>query len=706
MTSDLPPESKKHVPMFKKFLKLYYWDDILLLLLYYPDRISLRVDMQKLLRGIGHESVEKIIESPAIYMQAMDQALREMDLPITKTIEKARVELCNSIAMIRLADLSERYAFQFVSVQGVIKQLSEPKPTYTTAVFMCWRCGTLISVEQPSSGQLVVPMLCDNDTCGKKGPFDLDEAMSTKVMSRLAILQEDINGLENYDRPKTLKVRIHGHELCNSIHMGQRVILSGVLNIEHDVAHGCKHVAGSWILDLNSVDYLESTYQDIEISAEDEQKILELFRDPNIEQKCVSSIAPSIHGMAAVKEAICLQIFGGVSKENPDGTRLRGDIHIMTCGDPGVAKSQLLEYVVKVTPHSVYANGVSSSGVGITASVVADELNPKKSTFAPGALVLANGGIACLDELDKMNKEDRNSLHEPMEQQTITLSKAGLNEILPTRCSILAAANPKYGRFDRYESIADQVNLPASLLSRFDLIFVVQDIPDPKTDKGITDQICSNHALGTLNILKEHGHPVDPDTLQEITERVEPPIPIDLFRKSVAYARKNIFPVFGPDVQEYMQDSFEKLRMSGKDNLKSAIPVTFRSFEGMIRLAEASARSRLSSEIILHDAERVVRIMENCLRSVGVDPETGILDADVIQLGRSHSQRELIHHIKENIKSQGKQHPRGEAQLEEVFLSLNGKVPRDRFDKYIKELKEKGFIYCPNAEFVKLVKEG
>jgi len=189
------------------------------------------------------------------------------------------------------------------------------------------------------------------------------------------------------------------------------------------------------------------------------------------------SIAPSIYGYDEVKEALALQLFSGVSKGLPDGTRIRGDIHILLVGDPGIAKSQLLRYISKLSPRGIYTSGKSSTSAGLTATAVKDELGDGRWTIEAGALVLADKGIACIDEMDKMRSEDRSALHEAMEQQTISVAKAGVMATLKSRCALLAAANPKFGRFDKFEGIAQQINLSPALMSRFDLIFVLTDEP-------------------------------------------------------------------------------------------------------------------------------------------------------------------------------------------------------------------------------------
>jgi replicative DNA helicase Mcm len=222
----------------------------------------------------------------------------------------------------------------------------------------------------------------------------------------------------------------------------------------------------------------DQEFEEIEISQDDEEMIMAMSRDPEIYENIRKSIAPSIYGYEDVKEALGLQLVSGFEKNLPDGARIRGDIHILLVGDPGIAKSQLLRYMIKISPRGIYTSGKSSTSAGLTATAVKDELGDGRWTIEAGALVLADKGIAAIDEMDKMNNEDKSALHEAMEQQTISVAKAGVMATLKSRCSLLAAANPKLGRFDKYEPIAPQINLTPALMSRFDLIFVLTDDPE------------------------------------------------------------------------------------------------------------------------------------------------------------------------------------------------------------------------------------
>ena len=306
-----------------------------------------------------------------------------------------------------------------------------------------------------------------------------------------------------------------------------------------------------------------------------------------------------------------LQLFGGVASKAKDGTRLRGDIHILLMGDPGVAKSQLLSYMSQISPRGRFTSGMSASAAGLTAAAVQDSAADGRWTLEAGALALADLGLAAIDEFDKMNENDRSSMHEAMEQQRISVSKAGINATLSTRCAILAAANPKAGRFQSVSEVpfTQQINLKPALISRFDVIWLMTDQPAAEHDKLIAEHIMSNRAESIPEILIEQGSEVDPsksakheglDTSQGIVNR-------DLIRKYVAYAKRSIHPRLTDEAREALREFYVETRRKGGE-YHDSIAISARAIEGLYRLAQASARVRLSNVASIEDAERSIRL--------------------------------------------------------------------------------------------------
>ncbi len=387
----------------------------------------------------------------------------------------------------------------------------------------------------------------------------------------------------------------------------------------------------------------------------------------------------------------------------PDGSHLRGDIHVLLIGDPGIAKSQLLRYVVKLSPRAIYTSGQSSTSAGLTATAVKDEFGDGRWTLEAGALVLADMGVAAVDEMDKMQKEDRSALHEAMEQQSISVAKAGITATLKSRCALLGAANPKYGRFDEFTPIGEQINMPASLLSRFDLIFVMGDKPDPKKDEAIAEHILKAHSIGET-IAQHTRNPipgVNDEYIRDQLKPVTPDIDPTLFRKYVAYAKRTSFPRLSDAAREVLVDYYLRLRGLASESNKP-VPVTARQLEALVRLAEASAKIRLSPDIDMTDAKRVVNIVDTCLRQIAYDAKSGTFDIDKVVTGISKGKRDLIRTIKEVIRQIADEN--GRAPIDEVVEQITRKgFARDEIQKQIEMFLRQGEAMEPKPGIIKLI---
>ena len=364
---------------------------------------------------------------------------------------------------------------------------------------------------------------------------------------------------------------------------------------------------------------------------------------------------------------MALQAFGGVRKILPDGTRTRGDIHMLLVGDPGTAKSQLLIYMSKLVPGSLFTAGPSSTGVGLTAAAVKDEFS-EGWTLEAGTLVLADGSLACVDELDKMDERDREAMHQALEQQEISVAKAGINATLKARCSLLAAANPKLGRFDEFIPLYEQINLPPALFSRFDLIFPIIDKPKKDTDEKLAE-----------HMLRLHQNP-------EKYENAKPFFFADFLRKYIAYARQNSKPVLTDDALTVIKEFFVDIR---EKSIKGEVPVTPRQLETLMRLSEASARIRLDKEITVEDAERAIAIFGEYARRVATDRETGGIDLDIIATGHSHSQQGRMRIIIGIIDRLSKESPDSWAKQEDIVREAEIKgIDASKTESALKHLEQ------------------
>jgi len=436
--------------------------------------------------------------------------------------------------------------------------------------------------------------------------------------------------------------------------------------------------------EAQSVETLESDFEDIDF--EEHRETIESVANSNDPyQAIVDSIAPTHYGNQGVKEAIAYQLFGGVQKDLPDGSEIRGTIHIFMIGDPGVGKSAILRYVNKLAPRSVYTSGTGSTAAGLTAAAMQDDFGDGGWTLKAGALVESHKGICCVDELDDMAEEDRSGMLEAMSDQQISISKAGMNTTLPARTTVLAAANPKLGRWDPNTQITEQLDIHPALLSRFDLIFALKDQPDTEQDSNVAEHMTKGAQVGQQRARD--------GSASGSTDDVEPELSPDVMRAYIALAREKK-PVLTDEARNKIEAEYVSFRQASDDS--DHIPTTARMVESLTRLAEASARIRLGDEVRVDDVQRAIEIYHEYMKSFGVDPESGDFDVDIIETGTGGSQRNRVRAIEKVISSLGEEYDRGapiESVVDHPTLSDFGD---DDIRHEIDQLKDKGKIYEPS----------
>lgn len=687
-----------------KFYKEYCWNEILQLSCDFPDTKSLVIPFQKV-ELFDRELSKELLDHPGQIIEEFVAAIKEIDLPIDKTFDNVFVRFINLPTKSRIGDLRSVHLGKFISVEGMIRKATEVRPRITKAAFECQRCEYITYVEQhgykfeePFSG-------CENETCGKKGPFKVLIDESTFVDAQKLQVQEPPEDLRG-TQARGLDIDV-SDDITDLILPGDRVIITGILKSVQRTLKDGKSTFYDIYLDANHIEVLSTAFDELEITSTDKSKILTLSKDPEIFSKMVDSFAPLVKGMNDVKEALLLQQFSGVSKFTPDGSYLRGDSHILLCGDPAKAKTKLMKSAQARSPRAVFTSGKATTAAGLTAAVIKDEdkFGGGRYTVEGGALVMADKGVAFIDEGDKMRESDRDALHDAMEQQEIPLSKAGIMVTLKSRTAVTMSANPKYGKFDRYEGLAEQIDLPASLLSRFDLIFLLLDEPNEKEDSEISLHILDTHQAGELRQQRENGSiSVSSILLEEAEKHIVPEIPVDLFKKYVAYAKKNYYPVLTQESKNHIHNFYMSLRKKAINSKKHSIPITKRQEEAIIRLAEASAKVRLSNEIKIEDAERATALMEKYLKTVGIDPSTGEADISGISSGITLSQINAIKTIKEIMKNLGNKFSNGAIPVMELVAeAVNAGIKKERAEGTIQKLAEKGDILKINQDHVKLV---
>ena len=653
-------KSQTSIIKFEEFFATSYKDDVFEILETYPDERSLTVDYNAL-EMFDPDLADLLIEKPEEVIEAAQIAIKNID-PLVKDAD-INIRFANLSNIIPLKTLLSKYIGTFVAADGIVRKTDEIRPRIETGVFECRGCMRLHEVEQSSGNRIIEPSLCSE--CGGRS-FRLLQEESKYIDTQTARMQEPLENLSGGTEPKQMLMVLED-DLVDELNPGDKVRITGTLRTFREERSG---KFKNYIY-VNHIEALEQEFEELHLSEEDEEKILELSKDPHIYDKIIKSTAPSIRGYRDVKEAIALQLFGGAAKQLEDETKLRGDIHILIVGDPGIGKSQILKYVSRLAPRSIYTSGKGTSGAGLTAAAVRDELGGW--SLEAGALVLGDQGNVCVDELDKMRSEDRSALHEALEQQTVSIAKAGIMATLNSRCSVLAAANPKFGRFDRYKVLAEQIDLPAPIISRFDLIFVIEDKPSREGDSKLAEHILKIHKENTVEY------------------EIEP----ELLRKYIAYARKNVNPQLTDEANEILKEFYVNTRNSNPDE-QGAVPITARQLEAIIRLSEACAKIKLKDTVDSEDANKAVRLTMACLKEVGVDPDTGEIDIDRIGEGTPKSDRDKIQKVTEEIELLQEEYA-GNAPLNVLITNMAEKydVSQEKVEEIVRSLRQKGVIYEP-----------
>ncbi|CAL5219531.1 g1382 [Coccomyxa viridis] len=611
------------------------------------------------------ELYKMLIKYPAEMITLMDDAVKLAYADATQQ-NAEDVTLQANVFNLRekkvIRDLNPEDIEQLVSVSGMVTRCSNIIPEIREACFVCEKCGHEEMV--PSQlGHLEEPLLCGNQMCRAKWTMKMVHNRSTFHNKQIVKMQENPNAIPEGETPHNVTLLCYD-PLVDVTKPGDRITVTGIYR-----AHGLRvnprlrmlktvykanvdiiHVQRDETSSLFSVSERISAGADSQFGSESqaddpmapdaagtetreerESKQAEmeaLGADPDIYQKLTASVAPSIWQMDDVKKGILCQLFGGSSKEYSGG-RVRGEINVLLVGDPGVSKSQLLSYVNKLAPRGIYTSGRGSSAVGLTAYVSKDQ-ETKEMVLESGALVLSDRGICCIDEFDKMSDAARSMLHEVMEQQTVSVAKAGIIATLNARTSVLASANPVGSRYNPRLSIVDNIHLPPSLISRFDLIYLVLDKAEEATDRKLARHLLSLHY--------ERGQ-----------NAAQAPIPIDQLRDFIAYARGNCHPELCAEAATDIVDGYMHMRRMGSS--RKTITATPRQLESLIRISESLARMRLSRTVERSDAAEALRLMQVALQQAATDPVTGAIDMDLIQTGVSASERVARAQLAQEIKT-------------------------------------------------------
>lgn len=642
-------------------------------------RESIIVNFEELF-AFDQRLAERLMEKPDDFLQYADNSayaqLGIEDVEYAGKIEKLTVRFVNLLGKEQLRKLGSKQMGKLVMVEGIVVRATPVRPMVMSAAFRCKRCGTINHVEQ--TGQFLrAPPVCASPDCGRDGPFEFVQDESTFIDSQDLRLQERPEDLPPGQLPRTLNVKLVGSEIVDLARPGDHVSIVGIVRAFAPSRPGIGKLRVFILhLDANSIEVLGKEPEARPPSPEEEEKILAISKDPEVHTNIMKSIAPSIYGYDHIKEAIMYLLFGGVSKQLTDIT-VRGEMNALLIGDPGTAKSQLLQYVAKIAPRGLYTSGRGTTAAGLTAAVIREKGG--SMSLEAGALVLADKGIACIDEMDKMRPEDRVAIHEAMEQHTVSVAKGGIVATLNARTALLAAANPALGRYEPHRTVAENISLPVTILSRFDLIFVLRDVPNREADAKMSDHILEIHRRGE-----------SPSEAQ---------IEADLIRKYISYA-KTIKPRLSKQALKHLSEFYLAMR-SASESEGSPVAITARQLESLVRIAEARARVALRKEVTGDDAEAAIALMRRSLEEVGIDLSSYKVDIDLIMTGKPKSVRDKLQVILSLLIEMERETGMVEKTALVNELELKHKIPRAEIERMIWQLLREGTIYEHREGYLK-----
>jgi len=596
---------------------------------------------------------------------------------------------CPLITTIR--GLRSKNIDKLVWFKGILVRISPVRPKLTKALYECQLCNTPNTILQLTS-TIKWPKFCTNPRCKaqSKSDFRLISKTSEFIDWQSINIQEVPEDLPPGRIPRSVQA-ILTHDLVETVKPGDRIKVMGTFKSE--MAHTKEHFNSTLFkayVDINYIDPEDKSEDFMDVSKEEIKLIENLSKEPMIQKKIARSIASSIYGREDLKMACALSLFGGTKKRKPGGGYKRGDIHILFVGDPGTGKSEILKGAIEVSPRGLYTSGKGSTAVGLTAAVIKDTETGQMNLEA-GAVVLANGGVAAIDEFDKMDPGDRSALHESMEQQTVSIAKAGIVATLKSETAIIAAANPYLGRFNEYKTFSENIKMPPSLLSRFDLIFKVIDKPDPAQDAQMAEFI-----LNSATVVSDEN----PQNLEK-NDALLAPISGDILKKYIKHAKRTYNPILSEEAKERIKEFYLELR--GQYNSEDAIvSILARNLDALIRMSEAYAKMALRDRVLKEDVDEIIKLFKQFLKDTGYDKESGKIDVDILLSGQPRSKINKLTVLMDRLKELFEENNWKPLEKKNILQILElEQIEKEFVKNTIEELIKEGTLYEPKAGYIR-----
>lgn len=645
---------------------------------------------------------EQLERYPAEIIPILDLVVHQEYLNMfgPDSLDRSRIQVrtFNLREVKTMRDLNPEDIDQMVAVRGMITRTSAVLPDIKLGFFRCSACQGTMEV-MLDRGKIQEPSQCPH--CQEKWSMELVHNRCWFADKQMIKLQEAPENIAEGETPTTMTLYAFD-DLVDVGRPGDRVEVTGIFRAVPvrsnprrrsvhsvyktyiDVIHFRKSAKGRLTAEDATAEEgseFHTTFDEgdetTHIRDERRARLEELSRDPEIYNKLTAALAPSIWELDDVKKGVLLMLFGGVHKKIVNKS-LRGEINVLLCGDPGTSKSQLLSYVHKIAPRGLYTSGKGTSAVGLTAYVYKDP-ETKELTLESGALVLSDRGVCCIDEFDKMSDSARSILHEAMEQQTVSIAKAGIIATLNARTSVLASANPIESRYNPSMSIVENINLTPTLLSRFDLIYLILDKPNAETDRRLARHLVA--------LFYKEGEARRSETLEP-----------RLLAEYISYARRHIHPDISEEAAAALVEGYVDMRLVGThaNRGKKLITATPRQLESLIRLSEAHARLHFRRAVLREDVEEAVRLMNVATQRAATDPTTGTIDMDMITTGHTAAARQLIQVLAAEVRNMLASNMRGKTvtfmEIQRAMESDTVTVEPDHLEEALRHLADANVI--------------